>query len=313
MPFISVIIPLYNKEMFIEATLLSVLNQTFSDYEIIIINDGSTDDSVRNATKTLRGYNNYNIITQENKGLSATRNIGISHAKGEIIALLDADDLWDKRYLEEIKKLCLKYPEAALFGTDYFEKYTDSNVLEPAKNIFKNLRNTSFLANDFFKLSLFQSIITNSSFCLKKTVFEDITFNETIDFAEDIEFFIKSNLRYKLAYSYKPLAIVHFDIPNQMTKAGFKGKKLPNFDQFEEHTDRHPTLKKYLDINRYYLIILCRISNDQQNLNLLKKQLDVSNLKFRQRILLNAPLIILKSLRYIKKRLLKKNIRLTSY
>ena len=110
MPLKSVIIPLYNKEQFIEATLLSVLNQTFSDYEIIIINDGSTDKSVRNATKALKGYNNYSLITQDNKGLSATRNIGISRAKGDIIALLDADDLWDRKYLEEIKELYLKYP-----------------------------------------------------------------------------------------------------------------------------------------------------------------------------------------------------------
>ena len=57
-----------------------------------------------------------------------------------------------------------------------------------------------------------------------------------IDFAEDVEFFIKSNISYRFAYSYKPLATVHFDIPNQMTQVGFKGKRLPNFDQFEVHT-----------------------------------------------------------------------------
>tara|TARA_B110000046_G_scaffold46963_1_gene52066 strand:+ start:5753 stop:6694 length:942 start_codon:yes stop_codon:yes gene_type:complete len=313
MPLISVIIPLYNKEQFIEATLISVLNQTFSDYEIIIINDGSTDKSLRNATKTLKGYNNHNLITQNNKGLSATRNVGISHAKGEIIALLDADDLWDRKYLEEIKELYLKYPEADLFGTDYIEKYTDLNVLEPTKNINLIKKNTTFLVNDFFKLNLYQPIITPSSFSFKKNIFRKVTFNEAIDFAEDVEFFIKSNISYRFAYSYKPLATVHFDIPNQMTQVGFKGKRLPNFDQFEVHTGQHTTLKKYLDTKRYYLSILCRISNDQQNLTLLRKQLNVSNLKIRQRILLNAPLVILKGLRSIKKHFLKKNIRLTSY
>ena len=313
MPLISVIIPLYNKEQFIKETLLSVLNQTLSDYEIIVINDGSTDTSFDVATKALKGSNNHTLISQENKGLSATRNVGITHAKGKIIALLDADDLWDNSYLEEVEKLYLNYPEAALFGTDYLEKYTDSNVLEPTKNIIQNLKNTTFIVKDFFKLNLHQPIITPSSFSFKRTVFEDTTFNEAIDFAEDVEFFIKSNIRYRFAYSYKPLVTVHFDIPNQMTQVGFKGKRLPDFDQFEVHTGHHPTLKKYLDTKRYYLSILCRISNDQENLTLLKKQLDVSNLKIRQRMLLNTPLVILKGLRYIKKSLLRKNMRLTSY
>jgi|GEM_PF-3234342 len=313
MPLISVIIPLYNKELFIKATLLSVLNQTFSDYEIIIINDGSTDTSFDVATKALKGSNNHTLISQENKGLSATRNIGITHAKGEIIALLDADDLWDNSYLEEVKTLYLNYPEAALFGTDYLEKYTDSNVLEPAKNITPNLKNTTFIVKNFFKINLHQPIITPSSFSFKRTIFEDTTFNEAIDFAEDVEFFIKSNIRYRFAYSYKSLVTVHFDIPNQMTQVGFKGKRLPNFDEFEVFTEQHFNLKKYLDTKRYYLSILCRISNDQENLTLLKKQLDVSNLKIRQRMLLNTPLVILKVLRSIKKRFLKKNIRLTSY
>ena len=109
------------------------------------------------------------------------------------------------------------------------------------------------------------------------------------------------------------MVTVHFDIPNQLTQVGFKGKRIPNFDQFEMHSDQHPTLKKYLDTKRYYFIILCRIANDQPNLTLLKKQLDVSNLKIRQRVLLYTPVLILKGLRYLKKRLLKKNIRLTSY
>ncbi len=313
MALISVIIPLYNKAQYVKATLLSVLNQTFTEYEIIIINDGSTDNSLEVATRTLEGIKNCTILSQNNIGLSATRNIGITHATGEVIALLDADDLWNSRYLEEVKNLYLEYPEAALFGTDYLEKYTDSNVLEPTKNIISSKKNTTFLVNDFFEINLFQAIITPSSFAFKKTIFEDTKFNAAIDFAEDVDFFIRSNLKYKFAYSYKPLATVHFDIPNQMTKSELKGKRLPNFDQFEVHTDQYPTLKKYLDTKRYYLIILCRAANDQQNLTLLKKQLDVSNLKIRQRILLNIPLFALKGLRYIKKYLLKKNIRLTSY
>ena len=313
MVFISVIIPLYNKEKYIEKTLQSVFQQTFTDYELIIINDGSTDSSGEIAKLLCKNKKNTTVIYQENKGLSVTRNRGVGMAKGEIIALLDADDIWDKNYLSEIHTLYKDFPEASLFGTDYIEKYSSTNFLEPSKNIPRILKNTTFLMKNFFEINLHQPIITPSSFSFKKAIFKSIKFNETIEFAEDVEFFIKSNLNNLFAYSYKPLVTVHFDIPNQLTQVGFKGKRIPDFDQFEMYSDQHPTLKKYLDTKRYYFIILCRIANDQPNLTLLKKQLDVSNLKIRQRVLLYTPVLILKGLRYLKKRLLKKNIRLTSY
>ena len=313
MPLISIVIPLYNKERFIKETLNSVFNQTFLDYEIIIINDGSTDSSGEIVKILCKNKKNTTLIHQQNKGLSATRNKGIGLAKGEIIALLDADDLWGENYLKEIHKLYNDFPEASLYGTDYIEKISSTNELEPSKNISKKLKNTSFLVDNFFKANLFQPIINPSCFCFKKEVFKTVKFYESVDFGEDVGYFINSNLNFRFAYSYKPLATINLNIPNQMTQLGFKGKRLLDFDQFEKYTGQYPALKKYLDTQRYYLIILCRVSNDQPNLTLLKKQLDVSNLKIRQRVLMNTPVLILKGLRYLKKCLLKKNIRLTSY
>ena len=95
-PYFSIIIPLYNKELYIKNTLNSVLNQTFQDFEIIVINDGSTDNSLEIAQKTLSNFNNATFINQKNKGLSIARNKGIANSKGLIIALLDADDIWHK-------------------------------------------------------------------------------------------------------------------------------------------------------------------------------------------------------------------------
>ena len=112
---ISVVIPLYNKEKQVKQTLRKVLEQTFSDYEIIIVNDGSTDSSAEIA----REFEDHRIkvIDQENAGVSAARNRGIKEAKGNFIAFLDADDEWDKDYLAAQHQLTIDYPQCDVFAT----------------------------------------------------------------------------------------------------------------------------------------------------------------------------------------------------
>ena len=99
-PLISIIIPVYNAEKFIEDTINTVINQTYDNYEIILIDDCSTDNSVNIINK----YLNEDIKLYKNKeniGVGLTRNAGIKHSKGDYIAFLDADDLWDKEKLEK--------------------------------------------------------------------------------------------------------------------------------------------------------------------------------------------------------------------
>ena len=313
MPFFSVIIPLYNKEDFIEDTLESVLNQTFTDYEVVIINDGSTDNSLNIVKRITKKLKNIFIINQENKGLSATRNKGISISKGDIIALLDADDVWHKSFLNEIYNLHNKFPEASLYGTDHYQKYNDKNILESKKNINKALKGKSFLIEDFFKANLFHLIISQSNFAVKKHVFDDIKFNESLDYAEDLDFYIASSLKYKFAYCYKALATINFNNPNQMTQIGFKGKRIPNLDIYENEASTNISLKKFLDYNRYFFMIPSRLSGDEANYKLMSKNLDINNLTLKQKILLKSPLILLKAIKSVKRIFLKYNIRPTSF
>ena len=113
----SVVIPLYNKASSIAATLNSVLSQTLSDYEIIVVNDGSADNSFAVAEQfCTRGVR---LIDQENQGVSVARNTGILAARGKYICFLDADDIWHPNYLETIDKLTAAYPESDLFVTAY--------------------------------------------------------------------------------------------------------------------------------------------------------------------------------------------------
>lgn len=113
----SVVIPLYNKEHYIEATIRSVLSQTCRDFEVIVVDDGSKDNSLALARKY--ESDRVRVIAQENQGVSVARNTGIENARGKFIAFLDADDQWQAQYLATIQGLTDQYPESDIFVTAY--------------------------------------------------------------------------------------------------------------------------------------------------------------------------------------------------
>jgi glycosyltransferase involved in cell wall biosynthesis len=121
-PAVSIVVPAYNTAPYIAETLSSVLAQSFDDYEIIVINDGSPDTpALESAIHPFRDRIHY--IVQDNRGLSGARNTGIAAARGEYIALLDSDDLWEPDYLDrqlEVMRrdpgLAVVYPNAVTFG-----------------------------------------------------------------------------------------------------------------------------------------------------------------------------------------------------
>ncbi|TNJ43579.1 glycosyltransferase family 2 protein [Tamlana fucoidanivorans] len=312
-PFFSVVIPLYNKEDYIKDTLNSVINQTFKDFEIIIINDGSTDNSLKIAKATLLDCINHTIIEQKNQGLSSSRNNGILKSMGNVIALLDADDLWHNTFLETIYKLYNNFPEATIYGTDYQEKYSNKNIIDSKKNLNNKLKNRDFLVNDFFKANLHQSIVCQSSIAFKKSILEQPVFNPSISYAEDVDFYLKYFTKYKLAYAYQTKATILTNVPNQITQLGIKGKTLPNLDYYEKYYSNNKSLKVYLDFKRYMYGILYKLENDKDNFKLVTKHLDLKNLTYKQRFLITSPLFIIKLIRLIKMLFLKLNIRLTTF
>src|ERR1017187_2762295 len=106
---VSVIVPLYNKSTWIDRCLDSILGQTFTHFEIVVVDDGSTDDGP--AKVAARGDERIRLIRQANAGPGAARNRGVSEARGELIAMLDADDAWDSDYLAESVRLLEGYGE----------------------------------------------------------------------------------------------------------------------------------------------------------------------------------------------------------
>jgi len=123
MPEVSVVIPLYNKAPYIARALASVITQTCQDFEVIVIDDGSTDggaEIVRRLDDT-----RIRVIRQENRGVSAARNRGIESARTDFIAFLDADDEWTPTHLEALLRLRDRYPHAGAYGTAYLIKRAD--------------------------------------------------------------------------------------------------------------------------------------------------------------------------------------------
>ncbi|MEM6721596.1 MAG: glycosyltransferase family 2 protein [Bacteroidota bacterium] len=313
MPLFSVIIPLYNKEKYIQQTVESVLQQTCTDFELLLVNDASTDESVA-VVSQISDSRIQLIENPKNIGLSATRNHGISKASGEIIALLDADDVWLPNFLETIQNLYNSFPEAALYGTDYLEVYASHENLSPKKNINDSLKGTSFLILDFFEASLFQPIFCQSSLAFKKEVCQEFeVFNPKINFAEDIDFYIRYGSKYRVAYCYQALAEVRLEVPNQMSKDVISTKTLPDLDSFEALAKDNSSLKKYLDVYRYIFASLYTIENAIPQRNAMLQHIDYNNLTFKQRLLLKSPRFVLVLLKKVKGFLLKLNVRVTSF
>ena len=128
MELVSIIIPVYNTEKYIIETIDSVINQTYANIEIIVIDDGSTDEGasiVNNAN-----MKNVRLVKQANQGVSAARNNRVELASHEYIAFLDADDQWLPLFLDEISRLIVKFPQANFFGTRYQIVESENNYVD---------------------------------------------------------------------------------------------------------------------------------------------------------------------------------------
>ena len=201
----SVIIPLYNKELHIKRTVQSALQQTYKDFEIIIVNDGSTDNSL-NSIATITDPR-IKIISQKNAGVSAARNRGISIANGDYIALIDADDEWHENFLSEINTLINLFPNAGLYATSY-------SVCRNIKGSVINKNNRTDINRyelDYFKESYNNEFpIHTSAVCIPKQIFEEIgVFLKDVHLGEDLEMWARIALKYQVAYSTKKCSIYY--------------------------------------------------------------------------------------------------------
>jgi len=196
---VSVIIPAYNSAHYLKIALDSVLNQSFSDLEIILVDDGSTD----NTKGLLNDYSDERIqyYYKENGGLSSARNYGIERAKGKYLAFLDADDIWEHNKIEEQIK-CLEEQKNISIVTCNFQ-YIDKEGRE--LKVF-NMR-ARYPKDGFNLYNLLRCcFLIPSSILMKREIIDGLgVFNEDYDGAEDIEYFLNVLEKYELGLIDKVL------------------------------------------------------------------------------------------------------------
>jgi glycosyltransferase involved in cell wall biosynthesis len=310
MAFFNVIIPLYNKEKYIENAIKSVLNQTFTDYNLVIVNDCSTDKSVEIASKYISDTVEI-IHHKKNAGLAAARNSGIKKANSNYITFLDADDLWKPTFLESIFQLIQNFPEARIFGTNY-EEVWDAVIKNPRNGSeILPINFTGYI--NFFKINVKQGIYNHGSVCFHKEVYEKVGFyNEKINFSEDLDFNIRANYNFKLAYTNSIQMRYFMQTENQLTQSSLLNKTIPDFDTYENWAKTNSDLKKYLDFERYVLGKRLKKNNDLRWKKMIAT-IDSRNLNWKQNVLLKMPRFGLNLLDKLKLFLLKLGIKTSTY
>ncbi|WP_136481817.1 glycosyltransferase family 2 protein [Cognatitamlana onchidii] len=309
-PFFSVVIPLYNKENYIEATLNSVLNQTFQDFEVVIVNDGSTDKGVEIVSSF--HDDRIRLINQKNQGASAARNKGIILSAGQFIALLDGDDLWYKNHLNELLFLTKKFPNAGLFCNNY-EIVLENGFIRKTKFNFKHNDN-SLIVTNYFDASLIDPVAWTSAVCFSRNDYLDLGgFDLKLLSGQDTDLWIRFALSFKVAFNPKITACYNNHIENSLSKNDLNTIRKNIFNKYKQIEKTNPQLKKYLDIIRYSLAISSILKNDMVLFNELKKNIVLSNLNIKQKLLLSLPRPMLSCLFRIQKKLISYNIYITAY
>lgn len=309
---ISVVIPLYNKEHEIVETLQSVLNQTYSDFEIIIVNDGSTDNSISkvNTIKDPR----IKIFSKNNEGVSIARNFGVEKASFDYIAFLDADDLWYPNHLETLQQMIQKFPQQTWYATSY-EKIYSKNLKTPMVSPLNTKGNEWVgIVSNFFKNSKIDSLAWTSSVGMKKSFFNSLEgFNPNITHTEDIDLWIRAALESSLVFTNKITSIYNLIANNRSNAKSILERKYTNFNKFKIEEEKNDSLKHYLDLNRYALAILYKTLGDTERFKTYKKDIRFSNLNAKQKLLMQMPAGILIALKKTQVILEKIGIRLSSF
>lgn len=207
----SVIIPLYNKAAHVRKAVNSVLAQSFRDFELIVVDDGSTDGSA-DIVGNIQD-NRIRLIRQENAGVSMARNNGAAASSASYLCFLDADDWWEPSFLEEMDKLIDEFPNAGIYGTNY-------TIVNETK---RKTRIAPIGLEDGFErgyINYCQAYakhlgmpLTSSSVCIPKDVFKRMGgFPKGITLGEDFILWIHIALQYKVAFLNKPLSNYNQDV-----------------------------------------------------------------------------------------------------
>lgn len=248
----SVIIPLYNKAAYVAKAIHSVLAQSFSDYELIVVDDGSKDDSVIVATKVVEGHDCCRIIRQENAGVSMARNKGVAVSTGDYLCFLDADDWWEPTFLEELSNLIKEFPVAGIYGANYtIVNETKHKTRVAPLGMGKDFKKGYINYCQVYAKTLAMPL-TSISVAIPRNVFNEMNgFPRGIKLGEDFLLWIHIALKYKVAFLNKPLAYYNQDVDAANRGVGHLYQPhehmLWNLTDLEPHEKTNEDYKKLID------------------------------------------------------------------
>lgn len=288
MAFFSVIMPLYNKENFIENTIQSVFDQTFQDFEIIVVNDGSTDKSEEKLLQFKDSRISY--FSKNNEGASTARNYGIEKANAAFITFLDADDYWYPTFLETMFNNISKVPDQKVFS-GAIEIDTFRKIIRSHYSISKS--GNEFEIVNYFQASLKETVLCTSCAVFHKTVLDEAgNFDTKIKSGQDTDLWIRIGLLYPVVFSWKILARYVYD-PKSLSKNNKLIKEKMDFSKYEEAEKTNSDLKKFLDLNRFSLAVKSKLAGEKALFAAYSKPINLKELSFKKRILLLLPAFIL--------------------
>lgn len=233
---VSVVIPAYNASGTIVECLRSVVGQSYSDWEVIVVNDGSGDDSGALVEAFMTDYPGLvRLINQENRGVSAARNCGIREARGEYIAFLDADDVWEPEKLDTQMKLMEDFPSVALSGTAY-NRFSrgGSGKLMPVSPF-------GMLAKSYFN--------TSAVIAKKEAILEAGLFPESMRYSEDI--YLWTKIAGKHACYYLDQRLTH-----SLDGAGGLSTRLWEMEKGQLATIRMARKEKMINMAQYLFLLV---------------------------------------------------------
>jgi glycosyltransferase involved in cell wall biosynthesis len=213
-PEVSVVVPLYNKASYILRCLESIRRQSFDNFEVIVVDDGSTDGSGSLAAE-LRDAR-FTLLRQENRGSGAARNRGIRESRAELIAFLDADDAWEPGFLETIAELAKCYPEAGLFATGY-RRHLDTGF-DKVVTLRPELGRIS-LITDYLPVARQGDLVTSSSVAVRRSLLVRAGgFIEGQPLGEDQELWARLSLYSPVAFDRRILSTYHSEAADRICR-----------------------------------------------------------------------------------------------
>ena len=211
----SVIIPLYNKAPYVRRALESIMSQTYKDFDLIIVDDGSTDGSAAICEEYLSTpytihrtpIENIRIISQPNSGVAKARNVGVENSSAPFVCFLDADDWWEPNFLEEIDELIKEYPDAGIYASNYI--YYKPGKTHVALNLERGYIDYPIAYYEGSSMPVW-----TGATCMPRKVFDEMGgFPVGIKLGEDFLLWAKTALHYNVAFCEKPLAYYNNDVP----------------------------------------------------------------------------------------------------